>query len=79
MRVRLTPGSATAGGTKVFEVVAAQWQTTSGELTLTCRDGRVCLGLVGAWDIALDASLRVPMSCDEVEQRHDGRMTVTVG
>lgn len=78
MRVRLTPGTATVGGTKVFEVVAAHLQTTNGELALTCRDGRVCLGLVGSWEFACDHSSLLPMTCDEVERIHDGQMLVTV-
>ena len=77
MRVRLTPSTANAGGTKVFEVVAANLQTTNGQLTLTCRDGRVCLGLIGSWECDIDSSPLMSMSCDEVERIHDGKTLVT--
>jgi hypothetical protein len=72
MRVRLTG----AGDTKIFDVVSAVLKTTSGELTLTCRDGQVCLALVGAWEMAVTPSSLAPMSCDEIERLHEGRLVV---
>jgi hypothetical protein len=68
----------TAGGTKVFEVVSAELNTANGELTLSCRDGRVCLGLVGAWEYAVTSSILAPMSIYEVERIHNGEALVTV-
>jgi hypothetical protein len=71
MKVTLTP--TTGAEPKVFEVLGADLNTASGQLTLTCRDGRVCLGLVGGWDISLQHSRLLPMGCDDVERIHDGR------
>lgn len=76
MRIRLTPNSATAGGTRVFEVVSAHLDTANGQLTLTGRDGRVCLGLVGPWEYDVATSHLAPMSIDEIERLHDGRSLV---
>lgn len=78
MTIRLTPGTATAGGTKVFEVVGASLNTANGQLTLTCRDGQVCLELVGQWELAINTSSRRAMSIDEVARLHDGQSLVTV-
>lgn len=74
MRVRLTG----AGETKVFEVVSTLLNTTTGELTLTCRDGQVCLGLIGAWEMETQSSRCRPMSCEEVERIHDGRALIAL-
>ncbi len=76
MRVRLTP--ATGDAPKVFDVISATFDTAKGELTLTCRDGRVCLGLVGTWELSIEPSRRLPMACDEVERIHDGSLLVMV-
>lgn len=77
MRVRLTPGTPTAGGTRIFIVVAAEYDTTNGQLTLTCRDGRICLGLQGSWEVVIEKSFLRPMSCDEAERIHDERSLIT--
>jgi len=78
MRVRLTPGTADAGGTRIFDVVRALFNTTNGELILTCRDGQICVGLVGAWEMAIEPCLLRPMSCDEAERVHDGRALIAL-
>jgi hypothetical protein len=76
MKVILTPGTATAGGTRIFVVLGAHYDTTNGELTLTCRDGRICLGLHGSWEMAVERSLLQAMSCDEAERIHDERSLI---
>lgn len=78
MRIRLTPDSPTAGGTRVFEVVRAKHDTRNGQLTLTGRDGRICLGLVGGWEVEMLPSQLVPMGVDEMERIHDGRALVVM-
>lgn len=77
MRVRLTPLTGNAGGTRIFVVVRAEFNTTNGELTLTCRDGKICLGLQGSWEVAIEKCFVRPMSCDEAERIHDGRSLIT--
>jgi len=74
MRIRLTP--ATGGEPKVFDVVGADFETTKNQLTLTCRDGRVCMGLQGSWEMSITKSRILPMSIDEVERIHDGRSII---
>lgn len=76
MRVRLTPN--TGERARVFEVLAASLETAKGELTLTCRDGRICLGLQGSWEMSIQDSVVRPMSCDEAERIHDGSALVVM-
>lgn len=76
MRVTLTPN--TGDDPKVFDVVGFNLNTENGELTLTCRDGRVCLGLVGGWRLSVQNSRRLPMGCDEVERIHNGQRLIAV-
>jgi hypothetical protein len=78
MRVRLTPLTNAAGSTRIFVVVRAEFNTTTGELTLTCRDGKICLGLVGSWELAIETCFVGPMSCDEAERVHDERSLIQV-
>jgi hypothetical protein len=73
MRVRLTPLTPGASGPRTFEVKAAAFDTTKGELTLTCRDGRICLGLQGTWQMEVCDSFVRLMSTEEAEREHDGR------
>ena len=74
MRVTLTG----AGDAKHFDVLAAEYQTDKGELTLTARDGRVCLGLQGSWLVSIEESRSRPMGCEDIERIHDGRGIVLV-
>lgn len=76
MRVQLMPN--TGERPRVFDVIAVNFDTSKGELTLTCRDGRICLGLQGGWEMAIGDSRHRAMSCDEAERIHDGRALVTV-
>lgn len=78
MRVRLTPGTADAGGTRIFIVAGAEYDTTKNELTMICRDGKICIQLVGLWQMSIRPSWVKAMSVDEVERIHDGRALVTV-
>lgn len=78
MRVRLTPGTADAGGTRIFQVRGADYDTTTGNLTLTCRDGKICIQLVGLWEMSIRPSFVGAMSVDEVERVYEGRTLVTV-
>jgi hypothetical protein len=76
MRVRLTPN--TGADPKVFDVVGLDMNTENGQLTLTCRDGRVCLGLVGGWIVSVQSSRLLPMGCEDVERIHNGHTLITV-
>lgn len=76
MNVRLTPGTADAGGTRIFEVVDARYNTANRQLTLTGRDGKICLELVGLWELRVKTSLRRAMGVDEIERIHEGRTLV---
>lgn len=74
MRIRLTPHNGEPS--KFFEVVSADFDTAKGELILVCRDGRICLGLQGAWTMSIQGSFRRPMSCDEAERAHNSDLLV---
>lgn len=76
MRVRLTPLTANAEGTRIFVVVRAEFNTTNGELTLTCRDGKICVQVVGSWEMAIEKCFVRPMSVDEAARIHDGRSLI---
>lgn len=76
MTVRLTPGSSTAGGTRVFQVLRATHDTGKRQLTVAGRDGFVCLEIVGPWEIEFSPSNVMAMGIDEIERIHDGRSLV---
>lgn len=78
MRVRCTPATWNSGGTKIFEVVSAEVDTVKQHLTLIGRDGKVCVELVGSWEVAFAPSPLLPMSIDEIERVHNGQTIVTV-
>ena len=76
MRVRLTPAVASAGGTRIFHVVRPEYDTETRQLVLVLRDGKLCLELLGQWQIDVTASDRRPHSCDEAERIYHERALV---
>lgn len=65
---------------RIFDVLECHLETETGHLTLRCRDGRVCLGLVGAWHLDVQPApfLAHAHSCEEVERIHDGKTAVVL-
>ncbi len=78
MRATLTPNTGEAP--KVFEVGAVEYNAMNGELTLACRDGKVCLGLIGGWTLSIVPSRLgvTQMGCEDVERVHDGRSLLVI-
>lgn len=79
VRLRLTPGTASAGPTRVFHVTSFTYDTTSRQLVLTCRDGRICIEVLGGWEVAGEAASGASThTIAEAERIHDGRSLVLI-
>lgn len=65
---------------RVFDVLDCQYETSTGNLTLHCRDGRICIQLVGHWNMTVFPApmLKRAHSIDEAERIHDGKTTVVM-
>jgi hypothetical protein len=75
-RLTVTPAQRSAGGPRVFQVVSFDYDTETRHLTLTLRDGRMCLALVGQWGMDAQPSRVAPHSIAEAERIHDERALV---
>jgi hypothetical protein len=75
MRVRLVERR---GKHHDFEVVSVTLRTESGELWLTCSDGKAAVLTVRNIDIVVEDSFLPPTSADDIRRRMDGSPLVTV-
>jgi hypothetical protein len=66
--------------TRQFHVLDCHFNTQNGHLTLHCRDGRICLQLVGAWtlDVRPAPVFARAHSVEEAERIHDGKTAVVL-
>lgn len=76
LRVQLIPAQASAGGPRVFHVVSFSYDVATHQLTLTLRDGRMCVELAGQWEMDVQPSQVAPQSLAEAERIHDERSLV---
>jgi len=76
MRVTLVPAQASAGGPRIFQVVSFSYDVETRQLTLTLRDGRMCIELVGQWQMDVQPSRVQPHAIAEAERIHDERALV---
>lgn len=78
MRLRLTPLTAGAGGTRMFEVNGYEHNLATQQLTLALRDGKMALEVLGSWELECRESRLLAHTCDEAERIHNGRALVIV-
>lgn len=79
VRVRLTPNTAGAGGTREFDVIGFDFDLQSRRLVLKLRDGQMCIEALGSWELSVGlAHGSVPHSIAEAERIHDGRNLVVM-
>lgn len=76
IRLQLIPAQASAGGPRVFHVVSFTYDLATRQLTLTVRDGRMCVELAGQWHLDVQPSHVAPYSLAEAERIHDERSLV---
>jgi len=76
MQLRLTPGDASAGETRIFVVRGFDFDTTSRELVLSVRDGTVCFRLEGLWQFGARPTAILPHTVDEAVAIQEGTPTL---
>jgi len=76
MRVTVVPAQASGGGPRIFQVVSFSYDVVTRQLTLVLRDGRMCVELVGQWQLEAQVSNVQPHSIAEAERIHDERSLV---
>lgn len=76
LRVQLVPAQVAAGGPRTFQVVSFEYDVTTRQLTLALRDGRMCIELMGSWQMDVQPSRVAPHSLAEAERIHDERSLV---
>lgn len=75
--VRLTLQALTGGDApRVFNVIGFDYAKDTQQLLLVCRDGRMCLELLGAWRMSVAETRALAHSLAEAERIHDGSRLV---
>jgi hypothetical protein len=78
IRLRLTPNTNGAGGTRIFHVMGYVHRLAKSELEMQLRDGRLCLQVTGDWEIEARHALGLAHSCADAERIHDGHKLIMV-
>ncbi len=78
VRLTLEPITAGAGGPRLFNVISFAYTKDNQQLVLVCRDGKMCIELVGAWRMHVAETRVLAHSLAEAERVHDGSPLVLV-
>lgn len=76
IRVRLTPNTSGAGGTRLLHVRGYVHRLASQELELQLRDGTLCLQVQGDWEIDARPGDGLPHTIADAERIHDGHALI---